>query len=282
MARMETELTFSSAIEVSPRSEITVFDIVEAKNMTDQVATDLKAIKVADSKLMRIEKNDLAKFLRHVRAKFILPSEVKIMRSRNEVSRMEVERKVRNQLQINCFDCELQIQISSVPANLASDWALDMNVDLSKNTVMIPIYSSSQPDKKGWVVAQIKRYQNIPVLNRSAKMGDVITRNMLVIEKRQLMNTRETILNKEAIEGMQTSRFINAGQALTYSDLKKETILKRGQIVKVLVGNQSFEVSMSGQAEEAGALGDIVKIKNLDSQKVFAAKVVERGVVRIE
>lgn len=281
-AGLQPELTFSSATEVSPRDEITIYDIVEAKNMNEQLASEMKAIKIADGQALRIEKKDLAKMLHNLRAKFILPSEIKIMRSKNDVSRMEVERKIKNHLQIDCLDCELQIQISSVPSNLSSDWSLDLNVDLSKPTAMIPISSNSQPDKKGWVVAQIKRYQQIPVLNRAAKMGEVITREMVSLEKRLIMNVRETILKAVALEGMQASRFLNAGQALTYADFKKETIVKRGQIVKVLAGTQTFEVSMSAQVEEAGSIGDVVKIKNLDSQKVFAAKVIDRGVVRIE
>ncbi len=281
-AGAQPELTFSSATEVSPRSAITIYDIVEGRNITEQLINEMKSIKIADGKSVRIEKSDLAKSLRHLHAKFILPPEIKIMRSRNEVSRMEVERKVKNQLQVDCADCELQIQISSVPSNLASDWDLDLNIDLTKSNAMIPIFSSSQPEKKGWVVAQIKRYQKVPVLSRAIRMGDVISKDMFSFEKRQLFNARETVLKLSAVEGMQASRFINAGQVLTYGDLKKENMVKRGQMVKVLAGTRSFEVSMSGQVEETGAIGDIVKIKNIDSQKVFAAKVVDRGVVRIE
>lgn len=281
-AGLQPELTFSSATEVSPRTEITIYDIVEARNVTDDLIAQMKSLKIADGKSNRIEKNELAKTLRHLQAKFILPTEIKIVRSKNEVSRMEVERKIKNHMQVGCFDCDLQIQVSSVPVNLASDWELDLNVDLTKNSTMIPIFSNSQPDKKGWVVAQIKRYQKVPVLNHAVRMGDVFTREMFSLEKRMLLNARETVLKVEAVEGMQASRYINAGQILTYADLKKETVVKRGQIVKVLAGNKAIEVSMSGQVEETGAIGDIVRVKNIDSQKVFAARVIDRGVVRIE
>lgn len=281
-ANMQPELTFSSATEVSPRAEITVYDIVEARNATDEIISQMKSLKIADEKSVKIEKSDLAKTLRHLKAKFILPSEIKIVRSRNEVSRMEVERKIRNHLQVGCYGCDLQILVSSVPLNLASDWELDLNIDMAKNSSMIPIFSNSQPDKKGWVVAQIKRYQKVPVLNHAVKMGDVFSRDMFALEKRLLMNSRDTVMRVEAVEGMQAARYISAGQVLTYSDLKKENVVKRGQIVKVLAGNKSIEVSMSGQVEETGAIGDIVRVKNIDSQKMFAARVVDRGVVRIE
>jgi len=276
------ELTFSSATEVSPRSVITAYDIVEGRHLNEDVIEQLRAIQLGDEKTNRIEKNDLAKQLRHLKAKFVLPSEVKMMRSRNAVSRMEVERKIRNQLAVSCQDCEVKIQISSVPSQLLSDWSMDMNIDLNKASLLIPIYSNSEPDKKGWVVAEVKRYQTVPVLNRALKAFEVITADFLTFEKRLVSNWRETVLNKDSLIGMQATRFMNAGQSFLFSDLKKEQVLQRGQVVKAIVGSESFEVSISAQAEENGAIGDMVRVKNLDSQKIFAAKVIDRGVVRIE
>ncbi len=276
------ELTFSSATEVSPREEITAYDLVEAKNLNEDILAQLKQIKVGDKKTMRIEKMDLAKMLRSIRAHFILPSELKILRSKSAVSRMEIERKIKNQIHMNCIECDIQVQVSSVPSNLATDWNLDLNVDLTKNSAMIPIYSSQAQDKKGWVVADIKRYQKLPVLSRSVKVGDVISEDMLILEKRLVAQVRDTVINMDSIIGMQVVRFLNAGQTILFSDLKKEQVVKRGQMVKAITGNSTFEVSISAQVEEGGSVGDVIKIKNLDSQKVFAAKVVDRGLVRIE
>lgn len=281
-AKSLPELTFSSATEVSPRSVLTAFDIVEAKNLNDETASELKQIVVGDEKTSRIVSSELARQLRHLKAKFMLPTEVKIMRSSSQVSRMEVERKIRNQLQVHCSECEIRIQISSVPSQLASDWNLDLNIDLNKSTLLIPIFSVSQPDRKGWVSAEVKRYQQIPVLNRALKTSDVITQDVLSLEKRFVSNVREVVLNTESLVGMQVVRYMNAGQSFLFSDLKKENVVQRGQIIKAMMGNDTFEVSISAQVEESGAIGDVIKVKNLDSQKVFSAKVIERGLVRIE
>lgn len=281
-AKSLPELTFSSATEVSPRSVLTAFDIVEAKNLNDETASELKQIVVGDEKTSRIVSSELARQLRHLKAKFMLPTEVKIMRSSSQVSRMEVERKIRNQLQVHCSECEIRIQISSVPSQLASDWNLDLNIDLNKSTLLIPIFSVSQPDRKGWVSAEVKRYQQIPVLNRALKTSDVITQDVLSLEKRFVSSIREVVLNTESLVGMQVVRYMNAGQSFLFSDLKKENVVQRGQIIKAMMGNDTFEVSISAQVEESGAIGDVIKVKNLDSQKVFSAKVIERGLVRIE
>ena len=271
-----------SAVEISPRSIITAFDVVETKNMDIDLANNLRAVQIGGVNTMRIVKKELVEKLRHIKAKFVLPAELKILRSRQAVSRMELERKIKNHLTRSCADCDLQIQVSSVPLNVSSDWELDLNVDLTKTSVMIPIRSIFQNEKKGWVVGEIKRYQLVPVLNRPVKTGDLITADLLSLEKRQLLNPRESIVSSEHMLGMQAARFLNAGQVITFSDLKKEIVLKKGQMVKAIAGHAFFEISISALVEESGSIGDMIKIKNLDSQKTFAARIIEKGLVRIE
>lgn len=276
------EMTFPSAVEVSPRESISLYDIVETKNISEEVLTNLKSIEIADSNTKTIEKKELVQKLRGIEAHFLFPNEIKILRSRQNVSRMELERKIKNQLLSRCENCEYQIQINSVPQNLPSDWSVDLNIDLNKSSVMIPVYSESQSERKGWVTAEIKKHAQAAVLNRSVKVGDVITADMLTVEKRLIQNQTDVVLDAKNIIGMQASRFLSAGQILNFRDLKKETIMKKGQIVKAIFGKGQFDISISAIVEESGSVGDVIKVKNLDSQKMFAALIVDRGLVKIE
>ncbi len=281
-ASSDVELIIPSTVEVSPRTEITMYDIVEAKNLNDDVMSELQEIIVPDLKESSLRKTDLAKLLRSVKARFVLPNDLKILKSHGAISRMEVERKIKNKIHSECAACDVQVMISNVPQTMESDWALDLNIDLTKKTVMIPVYSTKNSGSKGWIVAEIKRYKKVPVLNQSVKFGDVLTEEMLTLEKREMLNVRDTYQAIPQLVGMQAMRFLNAGQVVQYSDVKKEQVAKRGQMVKAIVGNNSFEVAISAEVQEAGSVGEVVKVKNLDSQKVFAAKIIERGVVRIE
>lgn len=278
----EVELVIPSTVEVSPRSQISVYDIVEAKNLTEDVMTELQDIVIPESKLSSITKGELARLLYSVKARFVLPNGLKILKSSGAVSRMEVERKIKNKINSDCGSCEVQVVISNVPQNIESDWAMDLNIDLSKRNVMIPVYSTRNANSKGWIVAELKRYKGVPVLNQSVKVGDVLTNEMLTVEKREIMNVRDTYQSVASLVGMQAVRFLNAGQVVQFSDVKKEQLVKKGQMVKAIVGNSSFEVAISAEVQESGSVGEVVKVKNLDSQKVFAAKIIERGVVRIE
>lgn len=276
------EITLSSAIEVSPREVITAYDIVEGRNLSEAILSELKAIELGDAQTKTISKLVIIKKFQGLESNFRLPSEVKILRSKSNVSRLEIERKIMNHLLAKCGTCEYRVQINSVPQNLLTDWELDMNVDFNRSTVSIPVFSISAPEKKGYVVIELKKYATVPVLNRPLKVGDVVTEDAISTEMRLMQSYQDAITDVKAVVGMQASRYLTAGQMLSSRDLKRETILKKGQMVKAIFGAEALEISITAQAEESGAIGDVVKVKNIDSNKMFAAKIIDRGVVRIE
>lgn len=282
IALAKSEITLSSAIEVSPREVITAYDIVESRNLNESALSDLKDIELGNAQTKTITKLEIIKKFRGLEANFRLPAEVKILRSKSNVSRLEIERKIMNHLLAKCGTCEYRIQINSVPQNLLTDWELDMNVDFNKSTVMIPAFSASTPDKKGWVVVDLKKYAVVPVLTRPLKIGDVITEDAVTTEMRLMQSYQDTMMDVKSVVGMQAARFLTTGQMLASRDLKREQILRKGQMVKAIFGADALEISISAQAEEGGAVGDVIKVKNLDSQKMFAAKIIDRGVVKIE
>lgn len=277
----QPEIILSSAIEVSPRSRITAYDLVESRHLSEETVQELKNIQLGDLRTKSISKTELIKNLRNIDSKYRLPAEIKLLRSQSNVSRMEVERKIKNHLMMKCYSCEYTLLINSVPQAMTADWDLDLNIDFNKTSVMVPVFSTTHSDKKGWVVVEVKKYAMAPVLNRPLKVGEVIKEFMLSEEKR-LISRSDILIDKSQVIGLQANRFLNAGQLLSDRDLKKEQVMRKGQIVKALFGQQSLQITISAQAEEAGAVGDVIRVKNLDSQKMFAARIIDRGLVEIE
>lgn len=276
------EIIVSSAVEISPRKTISAYDIVEAKNVSVEVLEQLKDIEVADSQSIQIKQSELAKKLRSIDTHFKFPQFVKLIRSQQAVSRMELERKIKNHLLSKCEDCEFKISINSVPKTTEANWDIDLNIDLNKKSVLIPLFVQDQPNQKGWVTVEIKKYQNVFVVNQDIKSGEILNESSFNKELRDVSNIRNIILNIESIKGMQAHHFLSTGEVLKSSDLKKEILLKRGQLVKAVFDQDQIQVSISAMAEESGSIGDVLKFKNSDSQKVFSARVIERGLVKIE
>lgn len=275
-----SEVLLSSAIEVSPRESISLYDLAEAKQISEQDLDQLKDIIVAEKGIMEIQRADLVKKVRGLRTRFIIPETIKIIRTQQKVSRLEVERKIKNKLVSQCKSCDFLIRINSVPVQIGSNWELDLNTDLSKAVNLISIYSDNSA--QGWVTAEIKKYALVPITLQVIKAGEVITSDMLRFEKRNIRSFSEGILDVNKMIGMQSTRYISTGQQLSLRDLKKENVLRKGQMVKARVGQEAYEITISAVAEEAGAIGDYIKVKNMESQKYFSARIVEKGLVEIE
>jgi flagellar basal body P-ring formation protein FlgA len=278
--RQGPQLVFASAIEVSPRSAITLFDIVETRGASAELIETLKS-KTVEHKSNEITRDDLVRALRGISAHFLLPQEIKLIRSKQNVSRMELERKIKNQLLARCRDCEYQIQVQSVPHMVNANWDLELNIDLSKETVMIPITDENQKGSQ-WVVVEIRKYAEIPISSRNIASQTSIEPAMFKMEKRILRSTQDVVTTAEELDGVQTTRAMTSGQAFSKRDLKKEQIIKKNQIVKAQVERDGYQIFITAVAEDSGALGDLIRVKNLDSQKTIAAEIVGRGVVKID
>jgi flagella basal body P-ring formation protein FlgA len=62
----------------------------------------------------------------------------------------------------------------------------------------------------------------------------------------------------------------------------EEIAIRRGQTVTILAGNENIRVSMKGKALQYGNPGDIIRVKNVISNKKLEARVIAAGIVRID
>ncbi len=195
---------------------------------------------------------------------------------------MEIERKIKNHLFTKCSTCEFTIQINSVPANIKSDWEIDTRIDMTKTILLVPVYSLSDATSKGQIVAEVKKFAQTPVVSQLIKQGDVISQDQIQYEIRPIRSFSEVILNSNLIIGMQATKTLQVGQLISYKDVRKEMILKKGQLVKAMIGVNSLEVSINAMAEENGSVGDVIKVRNMDSSKYFSARIIDKGLVQID
>jgi flagella basal body P-ring formation protein FlgA len=72
------------------------------------------------------------------------------------------------------------------------------------------------------------------------------------------------------------------GQIISFSDIKKEQLVKRNQPVKAIIKSSDWSVSVSGVAKGSGYLGDSINFYNPETKKSISARIVGDGVVEIQ
>jgi flagella basal body P-ring formation protein FlgA len=139
--------------------------------------------------------------------------------------------------------------------------------------------------EKKWSIstsAIIKTYQMVAVLSQPLQRGEIITRQHLSIEKRDVSNLREDFVTQiEQAENKQVTRQLNSGTILSLNNLAEPKLIKRGDKVVISTTKSEFSIRMSGVAMMDGAKGQLIQVKNQNSGRIISATVVEPGLVAV-
>lgn len=133
-----------------------------------------------------------------------------------------------------------------------------------------------------WVTGKLAFFRQTPVTTRMINMGERITSSDFVIRKVNVTFAKDGAPQEAELIGKLAGRTLNLGQPIFFGDLKKESAALRGQLVKILLGSDIMEVTASGTAEETGSLGDTIKVKSADTQKILSGVLIDKGTVKVE
>ena len=84
------------------------------------------------------------------------------------------------------------------------------------------------------------------------------------------------------ILGKTLKRHLNQGAVLTPSAIAISKVIKRGESVSILAETAGITIRAKGQALEAGGIGDIIRVKNLNSKKEIEARITGPGQVKVD
>lgn len=110
--------------------------------------------------------------------------------------------------------------------------------------------------------------------------GQTLTANDLKLQRINIAKARRGYYNRlDEVIGLTAKRRIRAGQTITPALLEQSMAVRRGQPVKIIASHDGIEASTSGEALSDGQPGDVIRVRNVRSEKVIDAKVLEAGVV---
>lgn len=79
----------------------------------------------------------------------------------------------------------------------------------------------------------------------------------------------------------EASQTVQEGQPLTARDVSLRPLVRKNQLVDVIVNEGALQISMKGIALGTGGAGEMVSVRNIDSKKDFQAQVVSPNTVQV-
>ena len=99
------------------------------------------------------------------------------------------------------------------------------------------------------------------------------------LARRDVTMIADSIASLPAVVGLSSRRSLRAGEVLRQGQLASPVLVKRGAPVNIVARKEQVQVSMDGVAMDAGAQGEVIRVRNAASGTIIRARVVEAGVV---
>jgi flagellar basal body P-ring formation protein FlgA len=135
---------------------------------------------------------------------------------------------------------------------------------------------------EGWRREFIVRAQvsaRVLVAASDIPAGQALTEADVMLERRALQATPDTVSEPREIVGMSARRALRAGDSVRKSALVAPILVKRGDAVRILASRGEIEVSVAGVALEGGANGTVISVRNASSNNVIRARITASGTV---
>ena len=157
----------------------------------------------------------------------------------------------------------VEVSILNCPARLSS--SLLLQVRLQKDGRVLGDYSINlkvQLFRDAWASRMpIERGSNFDPAQLDAQHVDVLQ--------------QRDVVPVDSTEGDLTyATSVSASRLLTWRDLSRRSLVKKGQIVEVTAVDGTLTITTKALAMENGAAGDMVRLRNIESKKDFSALVV--------
>ena len=148
-------------------------------------------------------------------------------------------------------------------------------------TLMLP-GSAAMRLKPVRITGQMVETVDVIVPLRAINRGEIIQAADLGTERRPREGTgSDVVVETSAAIGKSARRPLASGQVMRTTDLQRQEIVARNEVVTVMYEAPGLMLSMRGRAQEAGAQGDIISVMNIQSKKILQATVIGAGRVAV-
>lgn len=117
---------------------------------------------------------------------------------------------------------------------------------------------------------------------RDLPVGETLQAGDVTVQIEPLSQENEKALGDlDAVIGKSLRRAVRGGEVIAASNLAKDVLIKRGDLVTLVAEYKGIVVTTTGKARGEGTLGDRIVVENLSSRKRMEGIIVDERTVRV-
>ena len=159
---------------------------------------------------------------------------------------------------------------------------LFVRVDLKKSIFKKKSKRLTKIKKSFTKSKSLKRKEFISVkLNKSLEKNSVLEFEDLEIFSSKKMSQKSFFNNKEDLVGRKLKKNLKMGQILHLRHLYEKFEINSGDFLSIVSNIGNASVTVSGEAQNSGNLGDLIKVKNLRSGKIIKGYIKKNKIIKV-
>jgi flagella basal body P-ring formation protein FlgA len=185
-------------------------------------------------------------------------------------------------------DCDVElagfspplVPLESDPRPVVSD--LDYDANAGRFSALLSIAGEAMEPIHMRVTGRVDDTVELPVATTRLLAGSVLRAEDVHMARVHMAVLRGEVVHRpgDAI-GMQLKRQIAAGQPLVLAELMRPSMVQKGANVLMVLDSPGIALTAQGQATEAGAIGERIRVLNPVSRAVVEAEVIGLDRVRV-
>lgn len=284
------------------KAEIMLGDLIATRGVSQATLGELNKIRLADAPNPGETRTFTAIGLEHVFRPHLqaierkagekiglrVPTRVTVMRKSFRLTEDQVISHMKEKFKEICGDCAFDISgltLPAVPTTIpaGSTWVVRTRGDLPKGSFSLPLDVSYESGGKRtyWITGVLAVRREMPVATRALQMGERLLPEDFIIQPKDITFATDVAATGNELASSIVARPIAAGQVIWRSGLRKEMAVKMGDAVKVVAGQDGWQVTIDGVAQGSAYIGDTLRVKIPRTQKMISGFVSEKGIVEV-
>ncbi|MCB0407945.1 MAG: flagellar basal body P-ring formation protein FlgA [Bdellovibrionales bacterium] len=285
---------------VSEVKDIYLSDIVDKNSTDNELFKEISSVKLANGPRLgerRVLSSQLISRLLRKQAHFVqaskkmklvIPSQVIVENIGYTLNERDVENRLNEVWAKSCIHCRFQISSLSLPKMKSQaqklNWDLDYDGKIPRGqfSYKVTVKNQEGQDITGWIQGMVRIFAPVPIATRAIHFGERLTEHDLEVKEQDVTYSNDSAIERERAIGRRVIRAIRSGEVLWSNFFEKDYATRRGQPVKLIIGDQGWQLTLQGIAEMDGQIGDTISVKNSKSNKVLSGVVIGQHEVQVQ
>lgn len=177
----------------------------------------------------------------------------------------------------NSLDARLNLANCNSPLHIEFS-----NLQKTYGSTSLNIGCQHSPKWRIHLPIKVDVFDDVLVAQRPLSRGQKIGSSMLKYGKRNISLLNEGYFTQaNDLEHMESRQYLKRGGVLTPNNTRPSEMVQSGQNVTLILNYKGINIRTSGKALQSARMGQLVKVRNSQSQKIVEGIVSGEGLVKV-